>query len=207
MSNAILATRFSCCLIITPDHLGRAIGITKDPGLRWLARSFCASARGCTLDEAQAHGLVHAAERLLRRYRAACDSECIRPIIASLEALFEVIRDPMERCLDRSDRDCVCSWDQRIETSEQLLPFLTDTAKALVDAGEDAGSIASEIDSLACLANELCEWLPDRSGGQRRFAKDDPCAAACADRLSSALFDAAEYVRCGDWEAPAWQVR
>lgn len=206
MTSINVKIRLSYCLTLTSDQLALALGCAgHDPTLQRWPSSFCASRPGaCTLDASGAEYLVQTFERLVRRYRATCDSEYGPAILASLDTLFWTAFDPIERCFDLAEKDCLCSLERRIDRAERLVPHLIAIARVHWSTGAESEWVAGELEDLACRANGVCERLAMQDGHAGRFAEEDPCAAARADRLSTTLFEAAEDLRCGNWGKEGW---
>lgn len=94
--------RLSYILTFTADHVAVALGsVGQDPLLwRWTSR-FCGSGpSGCTLGASDASTLVGAVGRLLRRHHALRAGGIERASVASLENLFWLFYDAIERCVD-----------------------------------------------------------------------------------------------------------
>jgi hypothetical protein len=194
--------RLCYLLTFTAHDVALALGyLGHNPVLwRWTSR-FCGFAPGpCTLGAPDAEDLVAATERLIRRFRAARASGVKWTIVTSLEALFWVFFDAIERCLDLSEMDCVCSWERRIGDAEELTTFLIEVARVYWSTGAERDWMFKELEGLACRANEVSE----RDGSIARRADDDPSVEARADRLSVRLFDAANDLCCDNWANEDW---
>lgn len=202
MIAAKLRIRLCYILTFTADHVALALGRVGDDLVNWRWISgFCGSEPGaCTLGACDADDLVRTVERLLRRHRAAIGSGIDRAIVASLETLFWLFFDAIERCLDVNEKECVCSWERRIGDAEELTAFLIVVARAYWSTGADRDWMFKELESLACRANDVSE----RDGTIARRADNDPSVEARADRLSARLFDAANDLWCDNWTDEEW---
>lgn len=166
----------------------------------WTSR-FCGSEPGaCTLGLSETANLIQAAERLVRRHRAACISGVDHAIIASLEALFFAFFDAIERCLDLNEKDCVCSWERRIGHAEQLIRYLIDVARVYWGTGAEHEWI---VDQLENLARRAC-YVSERDGSFVSGSNSDRPIEASAGRLSMLLFDTANDLGCGNWAREDW---
>jgi hypothetical protein len=194
--------RFHYLLTFTPRHVALALGcVGNDPVLwRWTSR-FCGSGpNGCTLGASDARELVRAVERLLHRHRAACADGIERAIGTSLEALFWVFFDAIERSVDMRGKDCVCTWRQRVRDAEELAPFLVDVARVYWSTGAPRDWMFKELERLACRASEVSEC----DGSSARCASDDPSVKVRAGRLAMLLVDVANVLCCDNRGNAGW---
>jgi hypothetical protein len=189
--------KISVChlLTVTAADLSLALGLD---GRDRRPSSFCRS--GCTLSAKDAVDLVSALELMVRRYRAARASGIERSIVSRLEALFHLLADAIERCVDLSVETCVCSWERRIGNAEALTNFLDEIAHAYWSTGADHEWMYKDLERLACLTTDVVE----RGGSFSRPADSDQSARARADRLAVRLFDAANDLACNNWAQQDW---
>lgn len=199
-----LDTKVTVCHLLTfnADSLSEALGLGGDDHLLWSSTSrFCGAKTGsCTLSKSDAQAIVEAVERLIRRYHAARTGRIERSLIASLEALFALLFDAIECCLDLNFAGCVCSWKRRTGHAEVLSRFLIEVAQAYWSTGVKSEWMYKDFERLACLATDVFE----RDGSFKRPADNDQSAKAQADRLAVRLFDAANDLACNNWAQEDW---
>jgi hypothetical protein len=198
------SSRIPVCHLVTSttSDLAAALGVGEcDNSHRYSTSHFCeATLGGCALGVRDAEILVKAFEQIVRRYRAARATSIDRSIVASLENLFHLFFDAVERCLDLAADDCLCSWERRVGDAEKLTHFLFEAARAYWSTGAEREWMYKDLERLACLANEVSE----RDGSISRRADDDPSVEARADRLSVRLFDDANDLSCDNWAHEPW---
>jgi len=190
----------SYVLTFTANDVARALGVdnTAHHG-RWSTR-FCADkTNSCTLDLAEAVGLVRDVDSLLRRYHGGRASAVDRSITHAVEGLFWLFHDAIERCVEL-DVACRCSWTRRMNDAEALAAYLVLVAQAYWSTGEERAWMFKQIETLACLVTIVAE----RDGSIARRVGDDPSVEARADRLAIALFDAANDLICDNWMREDW---
>lgn len=200
--NPTTTPRLCYLLTFTAPDVALALGwVGHDPVLwRWTSR-FCGDRPGvCTLGGSDAIALINAVELGLRRYRGARGGGIHRPINTSLEVLFWLFHDAIERCLDLAEEECVCSWGRRIGDAEELTEFLLDTARAWWSTGSQREWMFKALERLACLATDVFE----RDGSISRPTDDDQSVKTRADRLAVRLFDAANDLVCDNWAHEDW---
>jgi hypothetical protein len=194
--------RLSYLLTFTAADVALGLGCAgSDPVLwRWTSR-FCGDRpNGCTLGGSDAIALVDAVEQGLRRYRGARGGGIHRPIEASVEVMFWLFHDAIERCIDLAEEDCLCSWARRIGDAEELIEFLLQVARAWWSTGAERRWMFKALERLACLATNVFE----RDGSISRPADDDQSVKSRADRLAVRLFDAANDLVCDNWADEEW---
>lgn len=192
----------SYVLTLNAAQVALALGcIGQDQMLwRWTSR-FCGAEPGaCTLGAADAIDLVEAVDRLIRRHRAARSSGIERVIVASIEGLFWLFFEAIERCVDLDDTDCVCSWSRRMSDAEELTGFLLEVTRVYWSTGAEREWMFKELESLAGRVNDVAE----RDGSIARRADDDPSVEARAWRLSVKLLDTADDLVCDNWAKEDW---
>ncbi len=189
-------------LTSTAQDLSEALGLVSDDHLSSFGSSrFCGAKPGdCTLARSDAQVLVVAVERLMRRYNAARMAGIERSIIASLEALFTLLFDAIECCLDLNAEHCVCSWERRVGHAETLSRLLIEVGHAYWSTGAERDWMDKGFEHLACLATDVSE----RDGSISRPADDDQSVKARADRLAVRLFNAANDLSCNSWAQEEW---
>lgn len=189
-------------LTFNAKNLWEGLGLARDDHLLWVSTShFCGAKNGgCTLSKSDAQTILEAVERLVRRYYAARMGGIERSIIASLEALFGLLFDAIECCLDLYAEHCVCSWKRRVGHAEVLSRFLIEVAQSYWSTGADTEWMYKDLERLACLATDVFE----RDGSTSRPAENDQSAKAQADRLAVRLFDAANDLSCNNWGQEDW---
>ena len=145
-------------ITLTPDHLSRPLERGgHDPLWCWTSRFCGRDGNACSLGATDAMDVLQAVGRLVHKYRSARVSGRERAMVASIEALFWVFLDAIERCLDLDDNDCVCSWQRRIGHAEEMTPFLIAVARAYWSTGAGRDWMFRELECLACRANEVSE--------------------------------------------------
>lgn len=195
---SIERTPLSYLITFTAEDVAVALGQGRDVAV---TSHFCKSTSGsCTLGVSETDSLVRSVDRLIRRHRGALASCMDRHIVENVKSLFWLFYDAIEASLDLTNDECVCSWDRRMDHAERLTDFLIQVARVYWSTRADRDWMSSEIEGLACRANEVAE----RNGSIARRDRNDPSVEARADRLSTRLFDTTNDFSCDNWRNEAW---
>ncbi len=189
-------------LNFTADEVALALGgIGHEHAQRRSISYFCGSSHGaCTLSAADAKELVVAVDRLIRPNLGPSAREVDEGMVSGFVALFRLLYDAIERCVDLNEKNCVCSWERRIGDAERLTDFLIAVARFYWSTGAERDWMFNELEDLASHVNAVSE----RYGSIARLADDDQSIEARADRLSMRLFDAANDLVCDNWADDPW---